>query len=276
MTAPRRTRMTIPKLRSIQEGIVCVTAYDYLFAKIADQSGVDLILVGDSLAQVYQGRESTIPVSLDEMVYHTSCVSRAVKSALVVADMPFLSYEVSPVEAVRAAGRLLKEGGAHAVKLEGGVEYAETIAAIVRAKIPVMGHIGLMPQAFLTMGGYKVQGKQNAEQNAGQLTAAKILEDAVAVEKAGAFSVVVEGVPSAVGAKVSSSLIIPTIGIGAGPHCTGQILVTHDLLGLTERAPKFVKQYGHFRENISQAISSYAREVRQGEFPTEQYEYNDE
>jgi 3-methyl-2-oxobutanoate hydroxymethyltransferase len=269
--------MSIPKIRAQRSGIVCVTAYDYLFATLADAAGIDLILVGDSLGHILQGQSSTIPVTLDQMVYHTQCVTRAVQRAVVVADMPFLSYETGISDAIRSAGRLLKEGGAHAVKLEGGSEFADTIAALVRAKIPVMGHIGLMPQAVLTMGGYRVQGKENARKPdaIGLRSAEQVIGDARAVEQAGAFAVVVEGVTAELGAAITTELSIPTIGIGAGASCAGQILVGHDLLGFTERSPKFVKRYAELRQTVVAALGVYAQEVREGEFPSEPYFYKE-
>ncbi len=251
--------VTVPEFRSAKSQarrLAVVTAYDYTSAKIADQAGIDCILVGDSLGMVVQGLPNSLPVSLGEMIYHTRCVARAVKHALIVADLPFLSYQVSPAQAVRSAGKLLK-AGAHAVKLEGGERMVDAIAACHRADIPVMGHVGLTPQSIHRFGGFKVQRDED-------LT----LRDAKAVELAGAFSIVIEGVPSALGAKVTNTVNVPTIGIGAGAECDGQVLVWHDLLGLyDEFRPKFVKRYAELGTAAKGAIGEYIREVKDGTFP---------
>jgi 3-methyl-2-oxobutanoate hydroxymethyltransferase len=229
---------------------------------------VDVILVGDSLAMVALGYETTLPVTLEEMLHHTRAVARGAARALVVGDLPFLSYQVSREEALRSAGRMLKEGNAQAVKLEGGLEVAGTVAALVEAGIPVMGHIGLTPQAVHRMGGYKVQGR-TAE------AAARLLKDAVALERAGAFSLVLEGLPWQVAGAVTEAVGIPTIGIGAGPRCDGQVLVTNDLLGLfDEFTPKFVKRYANLRETLLQAFGQFQEEVRAGAFPGPEHSFS--
>jgi 3-methyl-2-oxobutanoate hydroxymethyltransferase len=252
--------MTAPEFRAAKsrgEKLAVVTAYDYTSARLADEAGADCLLVGDSLGMVIQGHATSLPVTLGQIAYHTECVVRGTRRALVVADLPFLTYQVSPQQAVRSAGRLLKKAGAHAVKLEGGVRMAETIRAVVNAGIPVMGHVGLTPQSVHQFGGFKVQ--RDAEQ---------LLADANAVEEAGAFSVVVESVPAEVGARITAAVSIPTIGIGAGPQCDGQVLVFHDLLGLfTDFKPKFVKQYADMGSRIRAALATYCADVRNGTFP---------
>lgn len=255
------------KKKAEGQKITMLTAYDYPFAQIVDEAGIDAILVGDSLAMVIQGFENTLPVTMDEMVYHTKMVSRAVKGAMVIGDMPFMSYQGSVEEAVKNAGRFLKEAGASAIKVEGGREVAGQIEAITKAEIPVMAHIGLTPQAIHRMGGYKVQGR-------GDEAARRLLEDAHVVEEAGAFSVVLEAVPSELAKKITSELRIPTIGIGAGPHCDGQVLVIHDLLGLFERfMPRFVKRYANLKDEALRAVRSYKEEVEKGIFPSEEHSF---
>lgn len=252
-------------LKKKNEGkkIVIITAYDYPFAQIADEAGVDAILVGDSVAMVVQGIENTLPVTMDEMAYHTKMVSRAAKNAMVIADMPFLSYQTSVPDAIKNAGRFLKEAGAAAVKIEGGSEIAEHIKAITRSDIPVMAHIGLTPQSIHRIGGYKVQGKTKEAQK-------KLIEDAKILEDAGAFSIVLEAIPIELGKNITEKLSIPTIGCGAGPHCDGQVLVLHDVLGLFDRfIPKFVKQYANLKPEVLKAIASYKKEVEKGIFPSE-------
>lgn len=247
--------------------ITMLTAYDATFARLVDEGGVDLILVGDSLGMVVQGHETTLPVTVDHMAYHGAAVSRVVQRAHVVVDMPFLSYHVSIEDAVRNAGRLMKEG-AHSVKLEGGAERAETIRAIVDAQIPVMGHIGLTPQSFHAQGGFKVQGRGDAE-------AQRILDDALAVQEAGAYSLVLEGIPAELAAEISAALDIPTIGIGAGAGCDGQVLVIYDLLGLDDSfKPKFVKRYASLHSVVTDAIGSYIDEVRTGAFPDADHSFH--
>lgn len=270
-----RSKVTVPEIlrrKHSSEPIVALTAYDFPFGRIADEAGVDVILVGDSLGMVVQGLETTLPVTMDEMVYHCRMVARARRRALLVADLPFLSYQASPVEAISNAGRLIKEGAAEAVKLEGGVAIADTIRAIATVDIPVMGHIGLTPQSVHRMGGHKVQGKRRGDK-AGQRD--RVIEDALAVEDAGAFAVVLEGIPLDLAAEISERLSIPTIGIGAGPHCDGQILVMHDVLGLCDRyAPKFSKRYAELWTTAAAAIGDYAREVRSGAFPTDAHSFH--
>ncbi|HTZ18856.1 MAG TPA: 3-methyl-2-oxobutanoate hydroxymethyltransferase [Dissulfurispiraceae bacterium] len=241
--------------------IVMLTAYDFPFAQIVDEAGIDAILVGDSLGMVVQGLENTMPVTMDEMIYHTKMVSRAAKNALVIGDLPYLSYQVSVEDAVRNGGRFLKEAGAHAVKLEGGREVLDKIKALTAAEIPVMAHIGLTPQALYKMGGYKVQGKTDAE-------ALRLIEDAKMIEEAGAFSLILEAIPADLAHRITEEIAIPTIGIGAGPHCNGQVLVIHDVIGLFERfTPKFVKKYGNLKEEALKAIRAYRQEVEEGLFP---------
>jgi 3-methyl-2-oxobutanoate hydroxymethyltransferase len=262
-------KVTVPeivKAKATGRPIVALTAYDFPFARIADEAGVDLILVGDSLGMVVQGFDTTLPVTMDEMVYHTRMVARARRRALLVADLPFLSYQVSPAEAVANAGRLIKDGGAEAVKLEGGCAVAETIERIASVDIPVMGHIGLTPQSVHRMGGHKVQGRRHG-QAPGQRE--RLIEDALAVEAAGAFAIVLEGIPLDLAAELTGRLTIPTIGIGAGVHCDGQILVLHDVLGLSERvSPRFAKRYADLWSAAGQAVAAYANEVRGAVFPS--------
>ncbi len=242
--------------------ITMLTAYDFPFAKIVDEAGIDAVLVGDSLGMVVQGLENTLPVTMDEMIYHTKMVSRAVTNAMVIGDMPFMSYQTSTSDAVRNAGRFLKEAGAAAVKLEGGAEAVEQIRAMSKSDIPVMAHIGLTPQSIHRMGGYKVQGKTDE-------AAKRLIEEAHIVEDAGAFSLLMEAIPMELSAKITSELSIPTIGIGAGPHCDGQILVLHDVIGLFERfLPKFAKQYTNIKKETLKAISAYREEIEKGKFPT--------
>jgi 3-methyl-2-oxobutanoate hydroxymethyltransferase len=265
----REHRVTIPALRARKrrgERIAMLTAYDFAFASIFDAAGIDVLLVGDSLGNVVQGRDTTLPVTLDEIVYHTRLVARGARRALVVADMPFGSYQVSPEDALRGAIRCLKEGGAHAVKLEGGTAVAATIERIVAAEIPVMGHVGLTPQAIHRMGGHRVQGR-------GERGRARVLADARAVESAGAFAVVLEGMPLDLAAEITAELAIPTIGIGAGVHCDGQVLVMHDLLGLNDWTPSFVKAYANLGALVSQAARRFADDVATGKFPDEEHSY---
>jgi 3-methyl-2-oxobutanoate hydroxymethyltransferase len=267
--ATREHRITAPSLaRRKQRGepISMLTAYDYPFARIFDAAGIDVLLVGDSLGNVVQGQSTTLPVTLEETVYHTRLVSRAAARALVVADLPFGSYQISEEDAVRSAVRCIKEGGAHAVKLEGGVAMAPTIVRIARAEIPVMGHVGLTPQSVHRMGGHRVQGR--SEQGA-----RRVLEDAHAVQDAGAFAVVLEGMPAELARRVTAELSIPTIGIGAGVGCDGQVLVMHDMLGLSEWTPGFVKAYANLGALASQAARRFAEEVAKRKFPGEEHSY---
>jgi 3-methyl-2-oxobutanoate hydroxymethyltransferase len=241
--------------------LTMLTAYDYTMARLLDAAGVDGLLVGDSLGMVVQGRPDCLGVTLDEVLYHTRLVVRGVRRSLVVADMPFMSFQVSPQQATENAGRLIKEGGAHAVKLEGGVRSAAAVEAITAADIPVMGHVGLTPQSVRRLGGFRVQRDE-----------ARLLEDALAVEQAGAFAVVLECVPTETAQKITAALKVPTIGIGAGAGCDGQILVTHDLLGLFEELrPRFVKQYADLGRDIVRAAEAYCREVRDGTFPAAEH-----
>lgn len=257
---------TVPDcLKAKQQGrkLVVITTYDATSTKLIDTGAVDILLVGDSLGMVIQGHSTPLPVTLDEMIYHTKAVVRARTHALVVTDLPFMSYQISTSQALENAGRILKEAGAHAVKLEGGIRSAASIQAIVEAGIPVMGHVGMTPQSVQGYGGFKVQ--RNRE---------TILEDARAVERAGAFAIVLECIPMDLAKEISETLRIPTIGIGAGPHCDGQVLVLHDLLGMyTDFRPKFVKTYADLGQVIPQAIHRYAHEVREGQFPDEEHSF---
>jgi 3-methyl-2-oxobutanoate hydroxymethyltransferase len=271
VAAARERRVTVRTLAARKqrgERIAMLTAYDFAFARIFDQSGIDVLLVGDSLGNVVQGQDTTLPVTLDEVVYHTRLVARGVRRALVVGDMPFGSYQVSPEDAVRSAIRLVKEGGAQAVKLEGGVAMADTIARIVRAEIPVMGHVGLTPQAVHRMGGFRVQGRSADER-------ARVLADAEAVREAGAFAVVLEGMPASLAAEITRKLDIPTIGIGAGPACDGQVLVLHDMLGLNDWTPSFVKQYADLGAATAKAARAFAADVAAQKFPAAEHCYEE-
>jgi 3-methyl-2-oxobutanoate hydroxymethyltransferase len=263
-------KVTVPdivKQKCRGEKITCLTAYDYSFARILDTAGVDILLVGDSVGCVFQGQPNTLPVTLDEIIYHTRAVARGRSRALVVGDMPFLSYQVNREQAIRNAGRLLQEGGAETVKLEGGVAMRETIAAIVQVGIPVMGHVGLTPQSIHRFGGYKIQGKNKEQREA-------VMGDALAVEAAGAFSVVLEGIPLDLAQEITERLTIPTIGIGAGPHCDGQVLVIHDMLGLFDNfTPKFVKRYADIKGEITHAVETFISEVHEQKFPGKEHSY---
>jgi 3-methyl-2-oxobutanoate hydroxymethyltransferase len=258
--------VTVPDFRGAKgrgDKLAVVTAYDYTSARLADEAGVDAILVGDSLGMVVQGHPTSLPVTLRDVVYHTSCVVRGARRALVVADLPFLTYQVSPRQAVRSAGKLMQRGGAHAVKLEGGAAMADTVRAVVAAGIPVMGHVGLTPQSVHQLGGFKVQ-----------RDAARLLADATAVAEAGAFAVVVESVPAEVGAQLTAALPVPTVGIGAGPSCDAQVLVYHDLLGLfSDFTPKFVKRYADLGAASKAALAAFTREVRDGTFPGPEHSF---
>ncbi len=268
------SKVTVPSILAAkgERKLAMVTAYDFTFARIADRAGADLLLVGDSLAMVMQGGENTLGVSMDEMVYHSRMVARGRRRALVVVDMPFLSYQVSVADAVANAGRLIKEGGAEAVKLEGGVHVADAVRRLAEVDIPVMGHVGLTPQSVHRMGGHKVQGRRSGH-GAGE--SGRLLEDAQALEDAGAFAIVVEGVPSDLAAEITAAVSIPTIGIGAGAGCDGQVLVMHDLLGLEDRiAPKFVKRFAELGTQATEAFTQYVHEVRAGAFPTEKHSFS--
>ena len=265
-------KVSVPELQRLKasgQKISALTAYDYPFARILDGCGIDVLLVGDSLGTAVQGADTTLPVTLDEMIYHVRLVTRARTRALVVGDMPFLTYQAGICDAIANAGRLLKEGGAEAVKLEGGVNVARVVKAIVNVDIPVMAHIGLTPQSVHRMGGYKVQGKRAGRQPGAR---ERLLEDAEAVTNAGAFAVVLEGVPLDLAAEITEMLPIPTIGIGAGPHCDGQILVMHDLLGMSGAfTPKFVKRYADLEQVISGAVQTYISDVRGQAFPQDEH-----
>ncbi|HXG09361.1 MAG TPA: 3-methyl-2-oxobutanoate hydroxymethyltransferase [Gemmataceae bacterium] len=259
-------RVTVPdflaaKSRGVR--LTMLTAYDYTLARLLDAAGVDGLLVGDSLGMVVQGNEHSLGVTLDEVIYHTRLVARGVRRCLLVADMPFMTFQVSPQQALENAGRLVKEGGAHAVKLEGGVRSAAAIEAITRADIPVMGHVGLTPQSIRRFGGFRVQRDET-----------RLLEDALATQEAGAFAVVIECVPAELAQKITTALHVPTIGIGAGAGCDGQILVTHDMLGLFDDIrPRFVKQYADLGREIVRAVECYCREVREGGFPGPEHSF---
>ena len=269
------TKISVPELQRLKasgQKITALTAYDYPFARILDECGIDFLLVGDSLGTTVQGEDTTLPVSMDEMVYHVRLVSRARPRALVVGDMPFLSYQAGICEAIANAGRLLKEGGAEAVKLEGGVNIARVMKAIVNVDIPVMAHIGLTPQSVHRMGGFKVQGKKSGRQPGAR---ERLIEDAEAVTNAGAFAVVLEGVPMDLAAEITDMLPIPTIGIGAGPHCDGQILVMHDVLGMSDDfTPKFVKRYANLKGVIEDAVNAYISDVREQAFPQDEHSFH--
>ena len=262
MTMPptRPKPVTVPDFLSARARGVklsVLTGYDYSFARLLDEAGVDAILVGDSLGMVVQGHATALPVTLDEMIYHTRCVARGASRAMVITDLPFMTFQLGPTQALESAGRVIKESGAHAVKLEGGERTADAIAAIVRADIPVVGHVGMTPQSVHRFGGFKVQRQEH-----------QILADAKAVEQAGAFAIVVECVPSELAAKITASVSIPTIGIGAGPSCDGQVLVIQDMLGLYgDLKPKFVKRFAELGLQVRQAVEAYCREVRDGKFP---------
>jgi 3-methyl-2-oxobutanoate hydroxymethyltransferase len=264
---PKITIQDLLKKKVEKKKITRLTAYDYPFARIIDEAGIDAIIVGDSVAMVVQGLENTLPVTMDEMIYHTKIVSRAVKNALVIGDLPFMSYQISVEEAVRNAGRFLKEAGASGVKIEGGAEIAEHIKAITKADIPVMAHIGLTPQSIHRMGGYKIQGRTEG-------SAKRLIEEAHIAEDAGAFSVLLEAIPMDLAQQITEELKIPTIGIGAGPYCDGQVLVLHDVIGLFERfLPKFAKRYVSLKDEALKAIKAFKEEVEKGIFPSEGHSF---
>ena len=269
LKSSREHRVTVPSLarRKLRgDKLTMLTAYDFTFAQIFDGAEIDLLLVGDSLGNVMQGQDTTLPVTLDDIVYHTRAVARAAQRSLVVADMPFGSYQISPEDAVRNAIRCIKDGGAQAVKLEGGVHVADTIERITQADIPVMGHVGLTPQSIHRMGGHRVQGRNDDSRE-------RVLADARAVEAAGAFALVIEGVPADLGREITQGVSIPTIGIGAGVDCDGQVLVMHDLLGLTDWSPSFAKQYANLGSLAAQAARSFAEEVSNSKFPDDAHSY---
>ena len=263
----RITTRDVQEMKGRGERIPMMTAYDYTSAKILDAAGIPLLLVGDSLGQVVLGYDSTIPVTMEEMLHHTGAVVRGSQRALVIADMPFMSYQADMEEAIRNAGRFLKEAGAQAVKLEGGEHISGTIEKMVRSGIPVMGHIGLTPQSVNQLGGYRVQGRTSK-------AAVQLLKDAQALEETGAFSIVLECVPSPLAKLITERLSVPTIGIGAGGFCDGQVQVFHDLLGLfTDFVPKHARQYAHLAETIREAIDQYMNEVKEGAFPSDKESY---
>ncbi len=265
-----RAKVTAPAIVALKrkgEPITVVTAYDFPSARLADQAGVEILLVGDSVGTVVLGYDSTLPVTLEDMLHHTRAVARAKPSALIVGDMPFMSYQVSVEQAVASAGRFVQEGGADAVKLEGGARVVEAVRRIVEAGIPVMGHLGLTPQSVLAFGGYKVQARGEADQE-------RLLADARALEAAGCFSIVLEGIPARLGAAVSRELAIPTIGIGAGVQCDGQVLVFHDLLGLYHgHQPRFVRRYAELGQQTREAIARYVADVKARRFPSDAESY---
>ncbi|MFV9566907.1 3-methyl-2-oxobutanoate hydroxymethyltransferase [Thermoanaerobacter mathranii] len=261
------TTLTLKKFKKEGRKIVALTAYDFPTAKILDNCGIDMILVGDSLGMVVLGYQSTIPVTMEDMIHHTKAVSKAVNRAFVVADMPFMSYHISKEQAMTNAAKLIAEGGAHAVKLEGGEEIASIVKAIVDAGIPVVGHLGLTPQSVHQLGGYKVQGKEKEK-------AKKIFNDAKVLEQAGICALVLESIPMELAKDIAENISVPTIGIGAGPYCDGQILVTHDMLGITQgHRPKFVKQYTDIEKIMIEGINTYIKEVQQGLFPDEEHSF---
>jgi 3-methyl-2-oxobutanoate hydroxymethyltransferase len=268
MERKKVTPVDVQAMKKQGKRITMLTAYDYPMALLEDRAGIDIILVGDSLAMTVLGHENTLPVTMDEMLHHTKAVARGAKHCLILGDMPFMSYNTSEREAILNAGRFMKEAGADAVKLEGGVSVKETVRAIVRGGIPVMGHIGLTPQTISMLGGFKVQGKDAQ-------AAQKIIDDALALQDAGAFSVLLEAVPAPIAKMVTERLTVPTIGIGAGVHCDGQVLVVHDMLGLFDRfTPKFAKKYVNLSEVILKALDAYKEEVIKGEFPTDQHSFH--
>jgi len=263
----RVTTHTLQELKNKGEKISALTAYDYSMARVVDKAGVEVILVGDSASNVMAGHETTLPITLDQMIYHASSVVRGVKRALVVVDLPFGSYQGNSTEALRSAIRIMKESGAHAIKLEGGLEIKESIVRILSAGVPVMGHLGLTPQSIYKFGTYAVRAKEEAE-------AQKLLEDAKMLEENGCFATVLEKIPATLTKKVSQSLTIPTIGIGAGPDADGQILVIHDLLGITnEFKPRFLRQYADLHTTMTQAIAHYVDDVKARDFPNEKEAY---
>jgi len=267
-TPARITTRTVVDMKGRGQKITMLTAYDYTMARIVDQAGIDIILVGDSASNVMAGHQTTLPITLEQMIYHTECVVRAAERSLVVADLPFMSYQVTDTGALKSAGRMMKEAGAHAVKLEGGAVVVPAIKKIVDAGIPVMGHLGLTPQSIYKFGTYKVRATDTRE-------AEQLFEDARKLQEAGCFAVVLEKIPASLAADVTSELDIPTIGIGAGHNCDGQVLVTHDMLGLNkEFSPRFIRRYADLHTVMTEAIRSYGSDVKSGAFPdtSEQYD----
>jgi 3-methyl-2-oxobutanoate hydroxymethyltransferase len=270
MNMETKDKMTIPKIQAMKkvgEKITCLTAYDWLTASILDEAGIDLILVGDSCSMVFAGHETTLPISMDQMIYHTQAVTRGVQRALVISDMPFLSFQSSSEEAIKNGGRFLKEGQAHGVKVEGGEPIAETIHRLVQMGIPVMGHLGLTPQSVRIFGGYGIKGK-------GKKEADSLKKDARILEEAGVFSIVLEKIPSTLARQITETISVPTIGIGAGVHCDGQILVTPDMLGFFETfKPKFIRQYEQLSKRIQNAVAKYIKDVKNNEYPSKEESY---
>lgn len=268
MSNSKVTTATIREMKEKNQPIVMLTAYDYAWARMFDEAGVDMLLVGDSLGNVVLGYDSTLPVTMEDMIHHGKAVQRGAKRAMVVVDMPFMSYQICKEDALRNAGRIMKETGAQAVKLEGGAEIVDTIKAIVDAGIPVVAHLGLTPQSVHQLGGFKVQGRKEE-------TAKKLLDDAIKIAQAGAFAIVLECVPALLAQLVSKNVSVPTIGIGAGVGCDGQVLVYHDMLGLTNGfVPKFAKQYRNFYTDIIAGVQEYAEDVRTKKFPSEEYSFS--
>ncbi|MCW9708861.1 3-methyl-2-oxobutanoate hydroxymethyltransferase [Fodinibius salsisoli] len=262
------TTQTIVDMKADGQKISMLTAYDYTMARILDQAGIEVILVGDSASNVMAGYDTTVPMTLDHMIYHTSCVVRGVETALVIADLPFMSYQVTPKEALISAGRMMKEAGAHGVKLEGGKPVVQTISKIVEAGIPVMGHLGLTPQSIYKFGTYKVRATDTEE-------AQQLIDDAKSLEEAGCFSIVLEKIPAQLAQKVTEEITIPTIGIGAGHECDGQVLVTHDMLGLNKDfKPRFLRRYADMDTDMTDAVQHYIQDVKSGDFPNKDEEYN--
>lgn len=267
MASAKITRLDLLRMKREGKKITALTAYDYSFARMIDQAGIDLILVGDSLGMVVLGYENTLSVTLDDMIHHVKAVKRGVTRAMVVGDMPFMTYQISPEEAIRNAGRMVQEGGAEAVKIEGGIHMEKTVRALVEIGIPVMGHIGLTPQSVHQLGGFKVQGKTEETHNL-------LKESALALEEAGAFSLVLEAIPLDLAQEITEDCSIPTIGCGAGPHCDGQIVVTHDILGLSGGTrPKFVKLFDDFGSRLVEDIKRYKSEVENRIYPDESFSY---
>jgi 3-methyl-2-oxobutanoate hydroxymethyltransferase len=263
MTTRKVTIHTLQNMKQRGDKITMLTAYDATFARLLDESGVDILLVGDSLGMVIQGQDNTLPVTMEESIYHTRSVARGTRRAHIVGDMPFMSYQTSVEDAIRNAGRMIKEGGAHAVKLEGGAQHAELVSRLVAVGIPVMGHIGLTPQSFHQLGGFKVQGREHGQ-------ADQLVADALALQDAGAYAIVLEGIPREIAERITEELVIPTIGIGAGPACDGQVLVIYDLLGMDDEfKPKFVRRYEHFAMRIRNAVQAYSEDVKSGAFPND-------
>ena len=270
MMRKKMTKNTLIEMKKRGERIVALTSYDYLSTRIIDETDVDLILVGDSLGMVVLGYDNTLPVTVEEIIHHLKAVSRAKPKAVLTGDLPFMSYQAAVADAVRNAGRLVKEGGAESVKLEGGERYVPVIEAIVNASIPVVGHLGLTPQSLHEFGGYRVQGKDRE-------SAERLYRDAMSLEEAGCFAIVLEGIPWQLAQRITESVSIPTIGIGAGPYCDGQVLVINDMLGIHEHPlPKFVKKYDELGQRMKLAIQEYAAEVREGRFPAMDHSYSAE